>query len=406
MARSSKRESNHETTEVTMRNSPTLTGLIAYQNIAGPDFKTKGIPFTYSVLNPERAVKLASSDFSDVYRLKVLTTPTAKKPPLPRMVAVKILQPGPKGQELFNTEAGVFDLLQTLKSGTSNLLVPLCSSAEFIKSGPKLCFLLPLARTDLHQFFKTEDATRYQKSLLAQIAPLAAGLETLHATGIAHCDLGPSNILVFDHGVNEVVLKICDFGHSVIADRQSFEKWTMPTRKKNANASNGTYSAPECWSRRRFKRPPVDIWALGCIFIEIVAFVRDGQDGLMHLKMDPQGPSAAIGIFMETDTFCDRVKLRVEVEEWLMLLGQDPEYERLSFVLLEMLQQDPDERPVAEAVVHMLASTDKLQPATRFNRWLIANNECRGLFVSGHLQVVFRLLKLTSYNRLLQRAQC
>eukprot|EP00850_Spirogloea_muscicola_P008325 SM000044S15972 [mRNA] locus=s44:354689:358627:+ [translate_table: standard] len=99
------------------------------------------------------------------------------------------------------------------------------------------------------------------KSLLWQILN---GLSFLHTNWIVHRDLKPSNILVMGEGEEQGVVKIGDFGLARI-----FQAPLKPL------ADNGVvvtiwYRAPELLLGAKHYTPAVDLWAVGCIFAELL----------------------------------------------------------------------------------------------------------------------------------------
>ncbi|XP_055677209.1 cyclin-dependent kinase 20 [Lutzomyia longipalpis] len=94
---------------------------------------------------------------------------------------------------------------------------------------------------------------------------LLKGLSYLHEKGIMHRDIKPANLLIDDNGR----LKIADFGLA-----------RLFTALKTANEEAGVcfspqvasrwYRAPELlWGSQRYG-PPVDMWAVGCVFAEML----------------------------------------------------------------------------------------------------------------------------------------
>nr|GMD27344.1 mitogen-activated protein kinase kinase kinase NPK1-like [Ipomoea batatas] len=113
----------------------------------------------------------------------------------------------------------------------------------------------------LHQLIKNtggipEDLARlYTYQLLK-------GIHYMHTLGIIHCDLKPQNVLVFPgkfHGWKR--LKLCDFGLAKFSDETNVY----------GDSHRGTiqYAAPECLAGRSYTAAK-DIWAVGCMFVEMV----------------------------------------------------------------------------------------------------------------------------------------
>jgi len=111
-----------------------------------------------------------------------------------------------------------------------------------------------------HLFGKLQDPPLSAQDRWQVSVQTAEGLAFLHSNRVVHRDLKSMNILL-DAANNA---KICDFGlaHQMEA--------THIARKGDGEGGSPRYMAPECYEASYGKlTEKVDIWAMGCIFIEI-----------------------------------------------------------------------------------------------------------------------------------------
>jgi serine/threonine protein kinase len=100
-------------------------------------------------------------------------------------------------------------------------------------------------------------------------AALARALTAMHARGVVHCDVKPSNLLVLDHDV-----RVIDFGISRYVDE--------PSREDRIVECSPGWAAPE-QLRAALLTPAVDVFAWGVVLAYLAGGVRpfasrDGQD--------------------------------------------------------------------------------------------------------------------------------
>ena len=98
-------------------------------------------------------------------------------------------------------------------------------------------------------------STALVKSYLFQ---LCRGLAFCHARGVMHRDLKPQNLLVTRDGI----LKIADFGLA--------RAYCPPIRPLTHEVVTLWYRPPEILLGSQAYAPPVDVWAVGTIFVEMV----------------------------------------------------------------------------------------------------------------------------------------
>jgi serine/threonine protein kinase len=151
---------------------------------------------------------------------------------------------------------------------------------------------------------------------------VGAGLDALHAAGLVHRDVKPSNVLLDEDGR----ALLCDFG---LAKGRAYTVLTRPGQVM------GTldYIAPEL-IRSGQASAASDIYALGCVVFECLAGsppfggLNAFQVGVAHLEEEPPDPCAS--------------------------RGDAPA--RLSWAVLRALEKEPERRPnTGTAYAHMLA---------------------------------------------------
>merc|ERR1719174_1898748 len=86
------------------------------------------------------------------------------------------------------------------------------------------------------------------------------GLAYMHKHGFFHRDIKPENILCKTRSPGTYTIKLADFGLArEIRSRPPFTEYV----------STRWYRAPEVLLRSRSYNSPVDIWACGCMFVEL-----------------------------------------------------------------------------------------------------------------------------------------
>ncbi|CAD5216089.1 unnamed protein product [Bursaphelenchus xylophilus] len=92
------------------------------------------------------------------------------------------------------------------------------------------------------------------------------GLRYLHAAGIAHRDLKPSNLLVN----SDCHLRIADFGMAKLAIKSPMDETDEHCFYMTQHIATLPYRAPELLFVMSEHSTAVDLWALGCIFAEMI----------------------------------------------------------------------------------------------------------------------------------------
>ena len=121
---------------------------------------------------------------------------------------------------------------------------------------------------------------------------------------------------------------------------------------EKAYYNNGIYSASENWKTEApQKLEPIDVWALGCIFMEMISFVQGGPEHLQILReareSEPSMLKDKSGIL---DAFHNTEALKAPVQNWLRNLEWNPKYAHASGCIQAMLRQNPEDRLSAREV--------------------------------------------------------
>eukprot|EP00536_Pseudo-nitzschia_multiseries_P016357 jgi/Psemu1/292488/fgenesh1_pg.1086_\ len=115
--------------------------------------------------------------------------------------------------------------------------------------------------------FLDKDLKKYMESCSGLLSPLLVksylfqcvrGLAFCHARGVMHRDLKPQNLLVTRDGR----LKLADFGLA--------RAFCPPIRPLTHEVVTLWYRPPEILLGSQTYAPPVDVWAIGTIFVEMV----------------------------------------------------------------------------------------------------------------------------------------
>ncbi|KAK6115548.1 hypothetical protein DH2020_007817 [Rehmannia glutinosa] len=193
-----------------------------------------------------------------------------------------------------------------------------------------------LMDTDLHQIIRSNQALSEEhcQYFLYQIL---RGLKYIHSANALHRDLKPSNLLLNAN----CDLKICDFGLARVTSETDFMTEYVVTR---------WYRAPELLLNSSDYTAAIDVWSVGCIFMELMDRkpLFAGRDHVHQLRLLME----LIGTPSEAD-------LGFLNESAKTYIRQLPTYRRQSF-----LEKFPQVHPLAIDLIEKMLTFDPRQRIT------------------------------------------
>ncbi|KAL6515588.1 Mitogen-activated protein kinase mmk1 [Orobanche hederae] len=193
-----------------------------------------------------------------------------------------------------------------------------------------------LMDTDLHQIIRSNQALSEEhcQYFLYQIL---RGLKYIHSANVLHRDLKPSNLLLNAN----CDLKICDFGLARVTSETDFMTEYVVTR---------WYRAPELLLNSSDYTAAIDVWSVGCIFMELMDRkpLFPGRDHVHQLRL-----------LMELIGTPSEAELGFLNENAKRYIRQLPPYRRQSFT-----EKFPQVHPLAIDLVEKMLTFDPRQRLT------------------------------------------
>ncbi|RKL28355.1 hypothetical protein BFJ72_g12586 [Fusarium proliferatum] len=241
-------------------------------------------------------------------------------------------------------------------------------------------FLFPLALLNLKRLFRdyyipVPLRKRNLDSLWGQIPGLSSAVAYLHdSVHMAHRDIKPSNILIYEESSGTgLSLKLTDFGLSV--DLSRARTWEQGSR---ARQSAWLYDSPEVRKASpmagstepgaRINIPSSsdlmanDIWKLGCVFTEMLAYLTGGGSSGVEAFRDyitTTEDNISSDVFNDT-RFDDGEQVKPQVLEFIDLMAyKDYRAGMMQSVIKEMLAKSAL-RPTIARVCQELAENNFL----------------------------------------------
>ncbi|XP_038860562.1 cyclin-dependent kinase-like 3 [Salvelinus namaycush] len=202
---------------------------------------------------------------------------------------------------------------------------------------------------DLERYPRGLDSKRLRKYMFQ----ILRAMDYLHTSNIIHRDVKPENVLVSNSGV----VKLCDFG---------FARTLAPTGEPLTDyVATRWYRAPELLVADNTYSKPVDVWAIGCLIIEMAtsnAFLTGTSDlDQVHKIVSKVGPLTR----HQQDLYFQNPIFAVASLPEVQLPGAAPrrKYHKLHFLVAEIvdscLQIDPSHRAACSMLlVHRYFTKD------------------------------------------------
>ncbi|ESO00099.1 hypothetical protein HELRODRAFT_83659 [Helobdella robusta] len=140
-------------------------------------------------------------------------------------------------------------------------------------SDRKVCLLFDYAEHDLWHIIKFHRSAKVNKKIVnvpknmikSLLYQILGGIHYLHSHWVLHRDLKPANILVMGEGPDRGKVKIADLGFARL-----FNSPLKPLADLDPVVVTFWYRAPELLLGARHYTKAIDIWAIGCIFAELL----------------------------------------------------------------------------------------------------------------------------------------
>ncbi|GAB5033802.1 cmgc cdk cdc2 protein kinase [Nannochloropsis oceanica] len=129
---------------------------------------------------------------------------------------------------------------------------------DCVQSEGRLYLVFEFVDRDLKKYMEAQSGQLARSVVKSFLFQIFHGLAFCHARGIMHRDLKPQNLLVSKEGR----LKIADFGLA--------RAFVPPIRPLTHEVVTLWYRPPEILLGSQTYAPPVDVWACGVIFVEML----------------------------------------------------------------------------------------------------------------------------------------
>ncbi|KAG1442315.1 hypothetical protein G6F56_011114 [Rhizopus delemar] len=192
----------------------------------------------------QKDAKVGEGAYAVVYRGTEATTG--------RTVAIKKIKMGQFKDGLDLTAIREVKYLQELRHPNVIELIDVYSQRT------NLNLVLEFLDSDLEQMIKDKSILFMPADIKSWMMMMLRGLDHCHRHFILHRDMKPNNLLISSDGT----LKIADFGLA--------RDWGDPSKQMTSQVVTRWYRSPELLFGAKEYSYAVDIWAVGCIFAELM----------------------------------------------------------------------------------------------------------------------------------------
>ncbi|KAL8616451.1 Cyclin-dependent kinase 2 [Nucella lapillus] len=205
--------------------------------------------------NFEKVEKIGEGTYGVVYKAKDLSRPKATGQGTLgyELVALKKIRLDSESEGVPSTAIREISLLKELDHHNVVKLL------DVMHCENKLYLVFEYLEKDLKKYMDTAPAEGIPREIVQSfLYQLLDGLAYCHCHRVLHRDLKPQNLLI-DSKMN---IKLADFGLARV--------FGVPVRTYTHEVITLWYRAPEILLGCRYYSVPVDIWSLGCIFVEML----------------------------------------------------------------------------------------------------------------------------------------
>lgn len=207
--------------------------------------------------NFQKIEKIGEGTYGVVYKAKILSGENVEvinhKPSSDSFVALKKIRLDAESEGVPSTAIREISLLKELNHPNVVKLL------DVIHHDRKLYLVFEYLDRDLKKYMDNAGPDGIPLDLVrSYMYQLLDGISYCHTHRVLHRDLKPQNLLIDSKGN----IKLADFGLA--------RAFGMPVRTYTHEVVTLWYRAPEILLGSRYYSVPVDIWSLGCIFVEML----------------------------------------------------------------------------------------------------------------------------------------